>query len=153
MTSRLQGFELCVDANLVNVLVANNKLTQLNAGYLASTFGFMNIVTRPSGGFIGDWLYKRYGVKGKKYITVVLGFLQGAMSLAFGLYSHAKYSQGQRPSVGITMLLMVLMGIFCEVANGTNFSLVPHCNPFSGGTVTGLTGGLGNFGGIVYAIM
>ncbi|GAA5870769.1 hypothetical protein JCM3774_001673 [Rhodotorula dairenensis] len=147
------GFELCVDSYLPNVLVANNKLTQLHAGYLVSVFGFMNIVTRPAGGFLGDALYRRYGVKGKKYITIALGFLQGAMALAFGLYALTKYNAGERPSVGVTMALVVLMGIFCEVANGTNFSLVPHCNPFSGGTVVGIVGSSGNLGGIIFAIM
>lgn len=113
-----------------NVFVANNELTQLHAGYLVSVFGFMNIVTRPAGGFLGDALYRRYGVKGKKYITIALGFLQGAMALTFGLYALAKYNEGERPTVGVTMALVVLMGIFCEVANGTNFSLVPHCVRF-----------------------
>lgn len=87
----------------------------------------MNIVTRPAGGFIGDALYRRYGVKGKKYITIVLGFLEGGMALAFGLYSHSRYSQGERPSIGASMALILLSGICCEVANGANFSLVPHC--------------------------
>lgn len=55
----------------------------------ASVFGFLNFVTRPLGGFLGDYIYRYYGIKGKKYLTVALGFLQGAMSLAMGLVSFA----------------------------------------------------------------
>lgn len=81
------GFELAVDANIASVLVANNRLTQLEAGYYGSTFGFLNLVTRPFGGFLADRLYARYGLKAKKYVTIVLGVLEGAMSIAFGAVS------------------------------------------------------------------
>lgn len=116
----------------------------------ASTFGFLNLFTRPLGGYLGDLIYRRYGVKGKKYLTIVFGFLQGAMSLAMGLVrppvvprlpvSHCTdthpflqwmrqvYLQRAVPSLGVQMALVVLMALFCEMANGTNFSLVPHCN-------------------------
>ena len=62
------------------------ELTQTSCAD-ASTFGFLNFVTRPFGGFCADRIYVRYGVKGKKYFTVALGFLQGAMALALGLVS------------------------------------------------------------------
>ncbi|GAA5874369.1 hypothetical protein JCM16303_005829 [Sporobolomyces ruberrimus] len=151
------GFELGVDANLANVLVSDHKgLGQLKAGYYASTFGFLNVFTRPFGGWLGDKVYtsKRFGgVRAKKYLTIVLGFLQGAMSLAYGLYVRHCYSTGTRPDLITQMGLIALMAIFCEVANGANFALVPHCNVNSNGVVTGLVGGMGNFGGICFAIM
>jgi len=65
-------------------------LGQLKAGYYTSTFGFLNVVTRPFGGWLGDKIYmsQRFGgVRAKKYLTIVLGVLQGAMSLAYGLVS------------------------------------------------------------------
>lgn len=81
------GFELAVDANIASVLVANNGLSQLKAGYYGSTFGFLNLVTRPFGGFLADRLYARYGLQAKKYATLILGVLEGAMSIAFGAVS------------------------------------------------------------------
>ncbi|GAA5887928.1 hypothetical protein JCM6882_000805 [Rhodosporidiobolus microsporus] len=150
------GFELAVDANLANVLYADHKSStfgQLEAGYYTSVFGFLNLFTRPFGGFLGDMLYKRYGLAGKKYSTVIMGFLQGMMSLAFGIYTLTKHNAGEKPSLGVQMALVVLMAIFCEIANGTNFSLVPHCSPRSNGVVTGLVGGFGNLGGIFFALM
>lgn len=51
------------------------------------------------------------------------------------------------------MGLIALMAIFCEMANGANFSLVPHCNPFNNGVMSGLVGGFGNLGGIFFALI
>jgi NNP family nitrate/nitrite transporter-like MFS transporter len=93
MYSSTFGFELAVDANLANILVADHpKLGQLNAGYYTSMFGFLNVVTRPFGGWLGDKIYtsKRFGgVRAKKYLTIVLGVLQGLMSLSYGLVCSA----------------------------------------------------------------
>lgn len=50
------------------------------------------------------------------------------------------------------MGLVALMGIFCEMANGSNFSLVPHANSFNNGVMSGIVGGMGNLGGIFYAL-
>ncbi|BGO91810.1 hypothetical protein NBRC10512_007607 [Rhodotorula toruloides] len=147
------GFELAVDANIASVLVANNKLTQLEAGYYGSTFGFLNLVTRPFGGYLADRLYARYGLKAKKYVTIVLGVLEGAMSIAFGAYTLTKHNAGVAPSISVQMGVVTLMAIFSEVANGTNFSLAPHCNPFSNGFTTGLVGAFGNLGGIWFALV
>ncbi|GAA5907065.1 hypothetical protein JCM5296_006581 [Sporobolomyces johnsonii] len=150
------GFELAVDANLANVLYSDHKSAsfgQLRAGYYASTFGFLNVVTRPFGGYIGDKIYPRFGVTGKKYLTITLGFLQGMMTLAYGLYVRHHYSVGTKPDLNTQMGIVALMAIFCETANGACFSLVPHCNPFSNGFVTGLVGGIGNLGGIFIALM
>ncbi|GAA5966679.1 hypothetical protein JCM21900_005651 [Sporobolomyces salmonicolor] len=150
------GFELAVDANLANVLYSDHKspsFGQLRAGYYASTFGFLNVITRPLGGYVGDKLYPRFGVTGKKYLTITLGFLQGMMAIAYGLYVRHHYSIGSKPDLNTQMGLIALMAIFCETANGACFSLVPHCNPFSNGFVTGLVGGVGNLGGIFIALM
>ncbi|GAA6003720.1 uncharacterized protein JCM10292_000702 [Rhodotorula paludigena] len=156
------GFELAVDSNMPNVLFADHHSNgtdgrpafgQLEAGYYTSVFGFLNIVTRPFGGYLADRLYARYGIKSKKYVTIALGFLQGAMSIGYGAYTLVKHQDGIRPSLSIQMGFVALMAIFCEVANGTNFSLVPHCNPFSNGFVTGLVGAFGNLGGIFFALM
>ena len=39
------------------------------------------------------------------------------------------------------------------MANGANYSLVPHCNPFNNGAQSGLTSAFGNVGGIVFAVI
>jgi NNP family nitrate/nitrite transporter-like MFS transporter len=51
------------------------------------------------------------------------------------------------------MLFVVLMACACELANGANFSLVPHCNAFNNGFMTAIVGAFGNVGGILMALM
>ncbi|KAF5373189.1 hypothetical protein D9758_001491 [Tetrapyrgos nigripes] len=146
------GYELAIDANLANVifnLYKEDGFGQTKAGYLAATFGLLNIFTRPMGGILGDIVYARYGVPGKKYLTLTCGFLQSALSLAWGLYIDSMTD----PSLGVFILLMVLCAIFNEAGNGANFALVPHCNPYSNGSMSGLVGGFGNIGGVIFAVI
>ncbi len=159
------GFELAVDSILAEVILGPHPaLGQLNAGYLASIFGLLNIVTRPSGGLAADLLYARFGVHAKKYFCLFLGILQGAFTIAFG-----KFLQGSAHSdLTVMMVLIVFMAVTCGMGNGANFSLVPHCNVHNNGVMsvtfsdgaeiasthylysyrTGIVGAFGNLGGI-----
>ncbi|PVF95348.1 nitrate transporter [Serendipita vermifera] len=150
------GFELAIDASLANVLYALYKskgMGQTKAGYLASVFGLLNIFTRPYGGYLGDVIYRRFGTVGKKYLTLACGFLQGAMSLGMGIYIEKKVQSGHSPSLAIVMVFIVLIAIFNEMGNGANFSLVPHCNPYSNGMMSGIVGAFGNLGGIFFGLV
>ena len=69
------GLELAVDANFINILYAMyksapQKYSQVTCGYLTAVFGLLNFVTRPFGGYLGDMIYRKYGVPGKKYLTL-----------------------------------------------------------------------------------
>lgn len=146
------GYELAIDANLANVLFTLYKsptFGQTKAGYIASIFGFLNVLTRPLGGYFGDLIYKKFGVPGKKYLLISLGIAQGLLSVGLGLY----IDNNQHPSLIIIIVLLILGAFACEAANGVNFSLVPHCNPCSNGLMSGIVGGMGNFGGIIFAMI
>ncbi|KIP04508.1 hypothetical protein PHLGIDRAFT_15171, partial [Phlebiopsis gigantea 11061_1 CR5-6] len=146
------GYELAIDANLSNVIFGNYAKTkhfdQTKSGYIASIFGLLNVVTRPLGGYMGDLAHRWYGVQGKKYLVLVLGALQGAMSLAWGLYLDRSDA-----SLAVVVVLMVIVAVVDEMANGANFSLVPHCNPLSNGIMTGIVGAMGNLGGVWFALV
>lgn len=45
------------------------------------------------------------------------------------------------------------MAFFLEAGNGANFSYVPHVHPQANGVVSGITGAMGNLGGIIGAII
>lgn len=49
--------------------------------------------------------------------------------------------------------LIAGLAFFLEASNGANFALVPHVHPFANGIVSGIVGGFGNLGGIVFAII
>lgn len=55
------------------------------------------------------------GVRGKKYVTIMLGFLMGAMSLGLGFFMDAGLTGGTAtPSLGPIIVFEVLGAIFCE---------------------------------------
>merc|ERR1711939_936202 len=150
------GFELAVDANLASVFYASQNnadpnFGQLEAGYYAAIYGFMNICFRFFGGFFADLLLPRFGVRGKKYYAMALCFLQGCFCLGLGLYQRAQFNAGSHPDLGVQVGFIVLMAVFGFQANGAVFSLVPHLNSFNNGFMSGLTGGFGNLGGILFA--
>ncbi|KAG0698595.1 major facilitator superfamily domain-containing protein [Suillus ampliporus] len=146
------GYELAIDANLANVLYTLLKsptFGQTKAGYIASIYGLLNVFSRPLGGYFGDLIYIQFGVPGKKYLTIACGVAQGLLSLGLGLYidNHSD------PSLTVIIVIFVILAIFNEVANGVNFSLVPHCNPNSNGFMSGIVGAMGNLGGVLFAII
>ncbi|EIN13059.1 nitrate transporter [Punctularia strigosozonata HHB-11173 SS5] len=146
------GYELAIDANLASVLFGlykKQKMGQTKAGYIAGIYGLLNIVTRPLGGYFGDIAFRFLGVPGKKHATLACGALQGALSLALGLYIDSR----SNPSLAVVVVLFVLMAFFNEAANGANFSLVPHCNPNNNGVMSGFVGAMGNLGGVVFALI
>ncbi|KAH8091841.1 nitrate transporter [Cristinia sonorae] len=147
------GFELAVDANLANVLfnlfhTRNASFGQTKAGYVASIYGLLNVFTRPLGGYSGDIIYRRFGISGKKYLMLVCGVMQGLLSIGLGIYADSAES-----SLAVVIVLFVLVAVVNEVANGINFSLVPHCNPSSNGFMSGIVGAMGNVGGIIFALI
>ncbi|EGN92385.1 hypothetical protein SERLA73DRAFT_191257 [Serpula lacrymans var. lacrymans S7.3] len=146
------GFELCMDANLANVLYSLYKsptFGQTKAGYIAGIYGLLNVVMRPLGGFLGDRMYLRFGVTGKKYLMLACGLFQGLISLGLGLYMDSQ----EHPSLIVIVVMFVIIAAFGEAGNGANFSLVPHCNPHSNGFMSGIVGATGNLGGVLFAMI
>ncbi|KAI9569845.1 major facilitator superfamily domain-containing protein [Boletus coccyginus] len=145
------GYELAMNTNLANILLSlfkSNTFGTTQAGYLACTFGFMNIFARPLGGYCSDLAYRKWGVPGKKYLIIFLGVAQGLLSIGLGIYVDKDH-----PSLATVIGMTVILATSTEAANGANFSLVPHCSPRSNGFMSGIVGGMGNMGGIVYALV
>jgi len=149
------GFEIGIDANLSHVIFDIYRPTfgQTKAGYIAATYGLLNIWTRPSGGVLSDMIYKRYGVPGKKYWMLFLGIAAGLISIGMGVYIDQDRDPGQKPSLAVLLVLIVFLAIFTEQGCGANFSLVPHCNPYSNGAMSGVVAAMGNVGGVIFAMI
>ncbi|KAJ5806600.1 uncharacterized protein N7503_004202 [Penicillium pulvis] len=141
------GAELALDSFLGTYYAANFPgMGQTESGRWAAMFGLLNIVFRPAGGFLADMVFSATGsLWSKKLLIVFLGVVMGAFMLAIGLTN---------PSDQATMFgLIAGMAFFLEAANGANFGLVPHVHPYANGIVSGLVGGFGNLGGIIFAII
>ena len=140
------GAELAINSILGAYYLKNfKKLGQTGSGRWAAMFGLLNIVFRPVGGLLSDYLYRHTGVWGKKALVHSLALITGAFQIAIGL---------KDPHVKSTMMGLVAgMALFLEAGNGANFSLVPHVHPHANGIVSGITGGTGNLGGIIFAVI
>ena len=142
------GGELAINSILGSYYLKNfPSLGQTQASNFAAIFGFLNFVTRPLGGVVGDLLYNNFGrsLWLKKIWIHVCGFLTGILLIVIGVLD---------PHNLATMVgLIVIMAVFHEAGNGANFALVPHVYPFANGILSGLTGAGGNLGGVVFAII
>ncbi|KAG5981779.1 hypothetical protein E4U55_002581 [Claviceps digitariae] len=147
------GSELAINSILSSYYKANfPHLTQTQASNYAAIFGFLNFMTRPLGGIIADILYNNWSrnlwVK-KGWITTC-GVLGGAILIVVGQVNPSA-SNGR--DLGTLVGLISLAGVFVETGNGANFALIPHVHPSANGIVSGVTGGGGNLGGVVFAII
>lgn len=103
--------------------------------------------TRPLGGIISDLLYKHVSTNLwlKKAWILFVGIIAGAFLIAIGLLN---------PQNETTMFgLIAGMAFFLEAGNGANFALVPHVHPHANGVLSGTVGAMGNFGGVIFAIL
>ena len=120
------GTELAVNSILGAYYIKNfPKLGQTGTGNWAAMFGLLNVVFRPLGGILSDYIYGKTSVWGKKYLIHFLAIITGAFLIAIGLTdSHSKS----------TMFgLIAGMALFLEAGNGANYSLVPHVHPQANG--------------------
>jgi NNP family nitrate/nitrite transporter-like MFS transporter len=141
------GAELAINSILGAYYLKNfPKLGQTGTGRWAAMFGLLNVVFRPLGGMVADLIYRKTNsVWGKKIWLHSLAIICGGFQIAIGMVNSKQHS---------TMFgLMAGMAFFLEAGNGANFALVPHIHPHANGIISGVTGAVGNLGGIVFAII
>lgn len=120
------GAELSINSILGAYYLQNFKyLGQTGSGRWAAMFGLLNIIFRPMGGMLSDFIYRRTNVWGKKFLMHGLAIICGVFLIAIGVTNPMNHN---------TMFgLIAGMGFFLEAGNGANFSLVPHVHPFANG--------------------
>ena len=159
------GGELAINSVLSTYYLSNfPQLGQTDATRWAAMFGFLNFVTRPSGGAIADALYRKGPGVGqsrfkhhhrlwfKRHWITMCGILGGGALVLVGKALDPQRT-GHPPSEAATFVLIALSAVFLEAGNGANFALVPHVHPQANGIVSGLTGAAGNLGGVIFAII
>ncbi|KAI9171328.1 Nitrate transporter-like protein [Paramyrothecium foliicola] len=147
------GGELAINSILSAYYKKNfPHLNQTTASNYAAIFGFLNVVTRPLGGVVADILYNsfRRNLWFKKAWITFCGLMTGTLLLVIGKIDPSEESGH---SIGLMVGLIALMAIFHEAGNGANFALVPHVHPSANGILSGITGGGGNLGGVIFAII
>ncbi|KAE9975385.1 hypothetical protein BLS_002614 [Venturia inaequalis] len=141
------GAELAINSILGNYYTRNfPRLSLQDRGNWAAMFGLLNVVFRPLGGILADFVYKKTNsVWSKRILLHTYGVLTGVLLIIIGKVD----SRDQSTMFG----LIAAMAFFLEGGNGLNFAYVPHVHPYANGVVSGFTGACGNLGGIIFAII
>jgi NNP family nitrate/nitrite transporter-like MFS transporter len=130
------GSELAVISMLPLFFQDIFQLSVTEAGIIASSFAFMNLISRPSGG----WLSDKYGRK------KVLLFLIGGLALA---YAGMSFIQSHW-SIAATVTLTMVCSFFVQAGSGAVFSMVPLVKKNLTGQVAGMVGAYANVGGVAF---
>lgn len=111
-------------------------LSAVSAGLLASGFAFMNLVSRPTGGYFSDKLGRR-----RSLMVLICGLAAGYLVLSqiTGTWW-----------IWIAVLATMSCSFFVQAGEGAVFAIVPLVKRRMTGQIAGMTGAYGNVGGVVY---
>lgn len=130
------GSELAVISMLPLFFAETFDLNPVVAGMVASGYAFMNLMSRPAGGFISDRC-------GRRATLLVL-----TAGLAVGYFAMALVDSGW--AVGLALLAVMACSFFVQSGEGAVFAVVPLIKRRLTGQIAGMTGAYGNVGAVVY---
>ena len=130
------GSELAVVSMLPLFFAETFELSMVYAAMLASTYAFMNLMSRPGGGYLSD----KFGRK-KTLLILTAG-------LAVGYFVVAQIT-GDWPIV-LAVLAVMACSFFVQAGEGAVFAAVPLIKRRLTGQIAGMTGAYGNVGAVVY---
>lgn len=130
------GSELAVVSMLPLFFSETFELSPVLAGMVASAYAFMNLMSRPGGGWISD----RFGRKPTLLILTA--------GLALGYFLMGQVSS-QWP-IWLAVLAAMLCSFFVQAGEGAVFATVPLIKRRMTGQIAGMTGAYGNVGAVTY---
>ncbi|MGX5915371.1 NarK family nitrate/nitrite MFS transporter [Aliidiomarina sp. Khilg15.8] len=131
------GSELAVVSMLpLYFLQTFEGLTPVSAGLLASGFAFMNLVSRPAGGWFSD----RYGRR-RSLLILISGLTIGYFLM--GLIDNQWW-------IAVAVLLTMACSFFVQAGEGAVFAMIPLIKRSMTGQIAGMAGAYGNVGAVVY---
>ncbi|MBL4911371.1 MAG: NarK family nitrate/nitrite MFS transporter [Alteromonadaceae bacterium] len=130
------GSELAVVSMLPLFFADVFHLDMVYAGILASTYAFMNLISRPGGG----WLSDKFGRK-KTLLILTVG-------LALGYFAMSNINSSW--SLTLAVITAMACSFFVQAGEGAVFAAVPLIKRRLTGQIAGMTGAYGNVGAVVY---
>jgi len=135
--------ELTIDNIAVLYFADQFQLSLTAAGFVAASFGMMNIFARALGGILSDRCNQRWGLRGR---TALLGCTLLGEGLGLILFSQMRV-------LPLAVGSMMLAGLFVKMSNGATYSVVPFVNKRILGAVAGIVGAGGNVGAVLAALL
>lgn len=133
------GMELTIDNIAALYFVDYFQMDLKSAGFLAGSFGIMNIFARALGGIVSDRFGLRWGLRGRAMLLGATICLEG---LGLVLFSQARL-------LPLAVAAMLLTGLFLKMSNGATYAVVPFINKRALGAVAGIVGAGGNVGAVL----
>ena len=130
------GSELAVVSMLPLFFSETFELDMVYAGLLASAYAFMNLMSRPGGG----WLSDRFGRK--KTLLILTAGLAGG-------YATMSLIDSSWPLV-LAVIAAMACSFFVQAGEGAVFAVVPLIKRRLTGQIAGMTGAYGNTGAVFY---
>ena len=130
------GSELAVVSMLPLFFLDTFDLSPVLAGMLASGFAFMNLVSRPTGGWFSD----RFGRRKSLIITL--------SGLALGYFCMSVIDSSWM--VGLAVVVTMGCSFFVQAGEGAVFAMVPLVRRRLTGQIAGMVGAYGNVGAISF---
>lgn len=130
------GSELAVISMLPLFFADVFALDMVYAGLLASLYAFMNLMSRPGGGWISDRV-------GRKKTLLVL-----TAGLAIGYLTMSAIDSSW--PLALAVIAAMACSFFVQAGEGAVFAAVPLIKRRLTGQIAGMTGAYGNVGAVVY---
>lgn len=130
------GSELAVVSMLPLFFAETFTLDPVKAGMVASAYAFMNLMSRPGGGWISD----RFGRRSTLLILTA--------GLAVGYFLMAQV--GSEWPLWLAVAAAMLCSFFVQAGEGAVFAVVPLIKRRLTGQIAGMTGAYGNVGAVTY---
>ncbi len=130
------GSELAVVSMLPLFFADTFALDPVKAGMVASAYAFMNLMSRPGGGWISD----KFGRRSTLLILtagLALGYV--AMSMVNSAWP-----------LWLAVVAAMACSFFVQAGEGAVFAVVPLIKRRLTGQIAGMTGAYGNVGAVVY---
>jgi NNP family nitrate/nitrite transporter-like MFS transporter len=131
------GAEIAVVSMLPLFFLETWGLTPVQAGLIASTFAFVNLVARPMGGLVSDRMGNR------RFVMMAYMFGIGIGAVLMGLLNS------NWPLV-VAIAFTIFFSIFVQGAEGATFGIIPSVKRRVTGQISGMAGAYGNVGAVFY---
>lgn len=131
------GSELAVVSMLPDFFEGTFSLSPAQAGMIASSYAFMNLVARPGGGLISDKLGSR---------KLTMGVLTACMGIGYLLLGTVNSTW----FIPAAVILTMACSFFVQAGEGSTFAIVPLIKRRVTGQIAGNVGAYGNVGAVAY---